>query len=594
MKTRTHNRAIGALAIGLAMASGTPAAANPGNDDAITIDVIINILKGSGVTEAEAKKYLKEANKNLKGAKIQLQSVKINTDVEVRDKDDDGAGNNPAGDNDGDLSRDEFDEAVDQGNSELNDASRGTNKGRGLKVYFGNDVWKESPNTNGWAYVCQQIAVVEEVDGATNCAETGNILAHEVGHCLGVPGSNDPNPMDNLDGDYTDASRKNELMNGWSSRQMGDMTVVRGSDLTDAQKNQMRCKAAMRSRVVKKPDPATPAEPRRSGQSGIGFNDETIEPLDTPGLREASMFALETDDCFQTGLITRRPQGPAEFAQYTLLFDIDNDPATGEEVMGVPGVERVVDIFSEFPGFALAQGFDTQDFANPVFFDVATSLSVLADSGSEGTIFSPEPAADIHELCIPRAWLGVDPGLADVVPVLALAPSFLGPPDLIDFPLDLGWDTRGPELLPAVGLIDPFLGEPVPLQGLGFPPGALIELSVPELDLTQPVPVMPDGTFQVELLLPPLTPTDFYFINAFDPDTQLSGFTLIDVANSGPQPCSPADLAPPFGIVDIDDVDAFILAFLTGDAAADLVPPFGITDIDDVDAFIALFLAGCP
>ena len=60
------------------------------------------------------------------------------------------------------------------------------------------------------------------------------------------------------------------------------------------------------------------------------------------------------------------------------------------------------------------------------------------------------------------------------------------------------------------------------------------------------------------------------------------------------QPCSPADLAAPFGIVDIDDVDAFIAAFIAGDAVADLAPPIGIVDIDDVDTFISLFLAGCP
>ena len=58
--------------------------------------------------------------------------------------------------------------------------------------------------------------------------------------------------------------------------------------------------------------------------------------------------------------------------------------------------------------------------------------------------------------------------------------------------------------------------------------------------------------------------------------------------------CSPADLVMPFGIVDIDDDDAFIVAFTAGDAAADLVAPFGIVDIDDVDEFINLFLAGCP
>ena len=64
--------------------------------------------------------------------------------------------------------------------------------------------------------------------------------------------------------------------------------------------------------------------------------------------------------------------------------------------------------------------------------------------------------------------------------------------------------------------------------------------------------------------------------------------------SSGPTPCSLADLAEPFGIVDLDDVDAFIPLFLAGDPAVDLAPAFGIVDLDDVNAFITLFLAGCP
>ena len=75
-------------------------------------------------------------------------------------------------------------------------------------------------------------------------------------------------------------------------------------------------------------------------------------------------------------------------------------------------------------------------------------------------------------------------------------------------------------------------------------------------------------------------------------------FTLSSPAtlavNAGATPCSPADLAEPFGIIDIVDVDAFIVAFIAGQPAADLAPPTGIVDIEDIDAFIALFLAGCP
>ena len=73
---------------------------------------------------------------------------------------------------------------------------------------------------------------------------------------------------------------------------------------------------------------------------------------------------------------------------------------------------------------------------------------------------------------------------------------------------------------------------------------------------------------------------------------------VIDADGSGVpdecEACNAADLAAPVGVLDIDDTDAFITAFLSGDASADLVPPTGIVDIDDVDAFIAAFLAGCP
>lgn len=83
----------------------------------------------------------------------------------------------------------------------------------------------------------------------------------------------------------------------------------------------------------------------------------------------------------------------------------------------------------------------------------------------------------------------------------------------------------------------------------------------------------------------PLTDTGFYF-TWVDFDTPLSIPT-----NQG---CSDADLAAPFGVVDLDDADAFIAAFIAGDPAADFVAPFGVVDLDDVDAFIGLFLAGCP
>ncbi|MEM1185461.1 MAG: choice-of-anchor B family protein [Planctomycetota bacterium] len=58
--------------------------------------------------------------------------------------------------------------------------------------------------------------------------------------------------------------------------------------------------------------------------------------------------------------------------------------------------------------------------------------------------------------------------------------------------------------------------------------------------------------------------------------------------------CNAADVAFPFNVLDLTDVDTFIAAFTNGDLAADVAAPFGVLDLTDVDAFIAAFLGGCP
>lgn len=60
------------------------------------------------------------------------------------------------------------------------------------------------------------------------------------------------------------------------------------------------------------------------------------------------------------------------------------------------------------------------------------------------------------------------------------------------------------------------------------------------------------------------------------------------------QACNLADIAFPFGFLDLSDVDTFVVAFAAGDPAADVAFPFGFVDLSDVDAFIAAFLGGCP
>ena len=61
-----------------------------------------------------------------------------------------------------------------------------------------------------------------------------------------------------------------------------------------------------------------------------------------------------------------------------------------------------------------------------------------------------------------------------------------------------------------------------------------------------------------------------------------------------PGACNAADLAEPFGVLDLADLSAFINAFVAGDDAADLAEPFGVLDLADVTAFVNAFVAGCP
>ncbi|MEM1186315.1 MAG: GC-type dockerin domain-anchored protein [Planctomycetota bacterium] len=586
MKRNTRTRGIGALAAGLALLAGTTfsntARADAQDDQFFNIEVIVNILDGAGVTSDEAREYVRRANLALKCAKINLQVIEINTDVKI-------------GNDDGSFSRDEFEEAVEEGTNELNDQSRGDSAGKGVKIYFVDEAWEDEDgttedesSTNGWAYVCQPIATVEEVDGDTREEETGNILAHEIGHVLGVPG-NGADPDGGLDGDYTDADRKNELMNGYSSRDCDGTRTVRGSDITDAQKEKMRCKAAERGTAVAKPDPATPAAKSRTEQSGVGLNPD-ITPTTGGGIRKVSMFANAFDPCFELELITRGIQGPDEFVQYTLVYDIDNNPNTGVQFGPVPGVERVIDIFSEFPGFPFAQGTDlTGQFPDPLPLDPVFGVSNLHNGGVENALLQGRPDGDVFKLCVPRDWLGVDHRLAPVVPVVALGQGPFGPGDEIPFPLDLEAGLRGPEIFvpPLLPPNEPLL----PIDGFGFTPDGFVEIEIQELNLVAVQPVNVDGTLQLNLPLPPGIPEDFYFVTAFDPAARTTAHTIVNFGAAG---CNPADIAPPFGVLDLGDVDAFITAFLGGDLLADVAPPFGVLDLGDIDTFINSFFAGCP
>jgi hypothetical protein len=71
-------------------------------------------------------------------------------------------------------------------------------------------------------------------------------------------------------------------------------------------------------------------------------------------------------------------------------------------------------------------------------------------------------------------------------------------------------------------------------------------------------------------------------------DTRIARFALFT------ESCGPADIAPPEGVLDLADINAFVAGFTANDAVADLAPPSGVWDLADINAFISAFSAGCP
>lgn len=72
-------------------------------------------------------------------------------------------------------------------------------------------------------------------------------------------------------------------------------------------------------------------------------------------------------------------------------------------------------------------------------------------------------------------------------------------------------------------------------------------------------------------------------------------FTTIEVlqgeAGGG---CNPADLAEPFGVLDLGDINAFVGAFLDGDVDLGDLNGDGVLDLGDIGLFVESFIGGCP
>lgn len=77
------------------------------------------------------------------------------------------------------------------------------------------------------------------------------------------------------------------------------------------------------------------------------------------------------------------------------------------------------------------------------------------------------------------------------------------------------------------------------------------------------------------------------------PDGYAPGDISILLEITGSPSCNPADLAEPFGLLDLSDITTFVSGFIAQDPASDL-DSNGMFDLSDITAFVTAFTAGCP
>ena len=79
------------------------------------------------------------------------------------------------------------------------------------------------------------------------------------------------------------------------------------------------------------------------------------------------------------------------------------------------------------------------------------------------------------------------------------------------------------------------------------------------------------------------------------PAPNAGGAVFVDSVTLASEPwsCNEADIADPVGILDLSDINLFIIAFSIQDPAAD-INSNGVFDLTDINLFVSAFLSGCP
>lgn len=550
------------------------------------IPILVNAYENSGLTRAEAEAAVAEANRIWAHACIRF------TIAEGRNGYRSGLAN-PEVDGDGEdpevgssWTRAERDRARADGAKEIDQAF---GAGKGVKVNFAGQPEQESANTNGIAIVGGRASAIQR-----ETTNTGQTMAHELGHVLGLP--------DLPQG----GNQTGRLMWGVFDSRTG--TALSDGEKTTAQGTAGRIGTRVCQPVTEDGTPTQPTQPVPETSGGRTGEDRETDG----GIADATYHAtFDTPGSFRIVFDGTPVTGEPRAAQIAL--DSDRNPGTGVTFNDVSGIDVIVDAVLDGP------------FANAVVIDTVTGQvrplaalqSVgLASSDARFDPLDPTEGQQTIEVFVEPGELGITPAPEPVNGVLYS--GFEGP--FVSPPVD-GFSIRtsdhDPRLIalpPALPLVPDVV--PVELNLFGLEPGEIVRFtadpvfapSLPlSLELIQGTPVPSDPTAAAA--------NDLGEIIAIA-QIDLAPLAVIDPAPlpTGPLPLwvsagSDALPVPPFamvslirdtcpadfngdGLLDIFDIIGFFELFGQGDPRADFNGD-GLLDIFDIIAFFEAFGDGC-
>lgn len=484
MRAQKDGSRVRSAVLAAALVAGTSAACHA--EEFINVPLVINILKDAGISEEDAKKAVEAANEVYKQAKVKFSVTKVNKDVAK------------PGDGDDKLSREERDKLRADGINELKD-------GLGVKVTFVNQVNEDAAGTTGVAMHKNPVAIVGK-------NRVNNTVAHELGHVL------------TLNYDLYGAGDKNRLMYGY--------TDYADTQLTEAERNEIRKEAEARSKKQEKQQQVAPSQPSNS-QTGLGAHPEKTN-AGAPGHQNVWMAMVNSNATlpdFSMRLTLESLVPPSGQGTFRFLFDSDSNAGTGQMVAGKMGVDLMVRADVAGPGVAQFH------LETPGPLPVLTPLggTMIREEEIIDVIASPDlairtPGQDVLDIVVPKGLLSLSGSSQFGVRVISGDP--LSPADSFDLMLDLMSDHSGPQIATPLGVVSPL--QSVPLMGMGFTPDSMIELTLDDLLLGS---VMADsaGVFSTMLTMPGSLPDSFYYITALDVAAGDFGFSVV---NAVPEPAA--------------------------------------------------------